>query len=40
MDSHDYYRILTIQNIWREAMADARKMASDAAQQRAAAQKG
>jgi len=37
MDAHDYYRIVTIQQTWNEAVADARRSAAEAAQARQAA---
>lgn len=40
MDTHDYYRIVTIQHIWRDHMGEARRMATEAQQARAAAQRG
>lgn len=40
MDAHEYYRIVTIQQVWREAMADARMAASEAAEAAKAAAGG
>lgn len=40
MDAYDYYRIASIQQTWRRAMADAKRHATEAAEARAKAQKG
>lgn len=40
MDAHDYYRIVTIQNIWRDTFGEARRMAAEASAAKASAAKG
>jgi hypothetical protein len=37
MDAHEYYRIVSIQQVWRQAIAEARTAASEAAEAEKAA---
>ena len=40
LDTHDYYRIVTIQQIWRDTVGESRRMATEAHNASAAAQRG